>query len=77
MFLMQNTMNRCDFELLIMVRGMDGSSSNDSNDDSNLKVDMLKSLRDSASYLEWTTTVHPWLQSPRRSKRYDNIDINL
>ena len=70
MFLLQNTKDLCDFELLVTVHGGDDSDGRGPGEAA------LKKLKESASYLKWSAAVQPWLQAPRRSKRFLNLATN-
>ena len=59
MYLLQNTREACDFELLIAVH-------------EDAEASLLR-LKDGDSYEHWNSAVQPWLQTPRSSQRFDNI----
>lgn len=74
MFLLQNTKEQCDFELIITVH--ENHPTYEGSPTVSLVCDaVLKRLKESASYLKWSTAVQPWFQSPRRSKRFLNINV--
>ena len=61
---MQSTQDTCEFVLLLVVQ----THVKDKD-----KALVLKKLKDSASYMQWSDSIFALLQEPRSSKRFDNL----